>query len=50
MNEPLSLSTAVVLVPRRAGLQAGVDKAVEVLGSHPGAGGPSRRPGGAPGS
>ena len=31
MNEPLSLSTAVVLVPRRAGLQAGVDNVVEVL-------------------
>ncbi len=31
MNESLSLSTAVVLVPRRAGLQAGVDNVVEVL-------------------
>lgn len=31
MNEHLSLSTAVVLVPRRPGLKAGTDNVVEVL-------------------
>jgi Ca-activated chloride channel family protein len=31
MNEPLSLSTAITLTPRRAGLRAGQDNTVEVL-------------------
>lgn len=31
MNAPLSLSTTVVLVPRRAGLQAGAENVVDVL-------------------